>query len=82
VTHRSMSLDAALTEIDAGERQGVARIIVNREWWDALSEAERDTYHRRCADRRIELSADDFISRHFVELIDGGEPPLSSERRV
>ena len=47
-----------------------------------LSEHERDAYHKRCTDRGIELTADDRISRHFVEIIDGGEPPLSSERRV
>jgi hypothetical protein len=82
VTQRSPSLDTALADIDSGTPRRVSRIVVSREWWDALSEHERDAYHKRCTDRGIELTADDRISRHFVEIIDGGEPPLSSERRV
>lgn len=84
MTHRSRSLDEALTEIESGSHGNVSRIVVSRQWWNALSEQERDQYHRRCGDRDVELSVDDRISRHFVEVVDrgGGEPPLSTEHRV
>jgi hypothetical protein len=80
---RRSSLDAALRDIDAGRLADVSRIVVSRQWWDGLSAAERDDYQRRCLRHRIELSADDRMSRHFVEVLSGpGEPPLSSEQRI
>ena len=82
MTHRSRSLEEALAEVESDAGAKVSRIVVSRQWWDALSERERDIYQRRCADRSVELSADDRISSHFVEVVDEGDPPLSSERRV
>ena len=82
MTHRSRSLGEALAELSASARPNVSRIVVSRVWWDALSEQERDDYHRRCAERGVELSADHRISSHFVEVVDENEPPLSSERHV
>jgi hypothetical protein len=83
---RRTSLDEALRDLEAGTLSGVSRVIVSRGWWDALSSAERDRYHHRAVALGVTLSADDLISRHFVELVEGtdegGAPPLSSERRV
>lgn len=82
MTRRSQTLDDAIAEIDHGTLVDVDRIVVSRAWWDALSVAERNTYRQRCIDRSVQLSADDNISRHFVEVVTKDEPPLSSERRV
>jgi hypothetical protein len=82
MTRRSQSLTEALADLDAGTLANVARIVVSEDWWEALSDGERSTYTRRCADRGITLSTDDRISRHFVELVGRNDPPLSSERRV
>lgn len=82
MTGRSRTLTDALAELEAGTLANVARIVVNSDWWESLSRTERATYTRRCADRAITLSTDDRISRHFVELVDRNDPPLSSERRV
>ena len=82
MTRRSQSRTEALADLDAGTLANVARIVVSEDWWEALSDGERSTYTRRCADRGITLSTDDRISRHFVELVGRNDPPLSSERRV
>ncbi|HEX6053657.1 MAG TPA: hypothetical protein VFZ21_30520 [Gemmatimonadaceae bacterium] len=82
MTSRSQTLDDALAAIASGKLENVSRIVVNRAWWDALSLAERSSYRKRCGDHGVELSADDRISRHFVEVVNRDEPPLSSERRV
>jgi len=79
---RRESLDAALHDVEVGTLAGVSRIVVSRAWWDALSDADRDAYHRRCLDHGVELSADDRISRHFVEVVGRDDPPLSTERRA
>jgi hypothetical protein len=83
---RRNSLDEALRELAVGTVTGVSRIIVCRGWWDALSGAERDRYQRRAVAAGVALSADERISRHYVELVevddDGGTRQLSSERRV
>ena len=79
MTHRFHSLDEALARIDPGAPANSARIIVSWTWWDALSEAQRDTYRTQCELRGVRLSADHRISRHFVELTGGDVPPLSSE---
>jgi hypothetical protein len=83
---RRSTLDEALRDIEAGVLARASRIIVSRRWWDALSTAERDRYHHRAAALGVELSADELISRHFVEVVDVADeedtPPLSSERRV
>lgn len=82
MTRRSQSLDDALGEIDAGTLANVARIVVSERWWDDLSGDQRRAYTRRCVDHGVELSVDDRISLHFVELVGKSDPPLSSERRV
>lgn len=80
---RRDSLRATLDEIEGGILQGVEVVVVNRGWWDELSGAERSALRERCERCHITLSADDRLSRHFVELGDGPAPPaLSSERRV
>jgi hypothetical protein len=83
---RRNSLDEALRELAVGTLSGVSRIIVRRAWWDALSGAERDRYQRRAVAAGVALSADERISRHYVELVEvndeGATRPLSSERRV
>lgn len=79
---RRESLEEALHDVEAGTLTGATRIVVSRTWWDALSDAERDEYHRRCLDQGVELSADDRISRHFVEVVGRDDPPLSTERRA
>jgi hypothetical protein len=82
MTRRYTSLDEAVADIPVGTPARGVRIVVNRTWWDELSEAERRAYRVRCDDRGVGLTADDRISRHFVELAGVDEPPLSSERRV
>ena len=79
---RNSSLEDALRQVET-ERPGTAgRIVVNRAWWDGLSEAERTAYRRRCDAVGVALGADDRISRHYVEVTGSDEPPLSSEQRT
>jgi hypothetical protein len=82
VTQRYHSLEEALTEIEAGTLAHGCRLVVSWGWWDALSESERLAYTTRCEAHSVRLSADHRISRHFVEVSPGDEPPLSSEYRV
>ena len=82
MSYRFGSLGQALARIDTGSPSQGYRIVVNRDWWDALSETERDAYLAQCSERGVTLSADDRISRHFVELAGIDEPPLSTEHRV
>jgi hypothetical protein len=82
VNHLFATLEEALAEIEAGTLADMRRVVVSREWWDALSDAERAAYHKRCLARGVDLSADDRLSRHYVELVGSEEPPLSSERRT
>ena len=82
MTHRFHSLDEALAELDAGALANMGRIVVSWAWWDALSEAQRDTYRSRCDARGVRLSADHQISRHFVEVSGPDDTPLSSERNA
>ena len=80
---RRTSLHDALLEVESGSLTDVARIVVSRRWWDSLPTAMQDGYQRRCEHHRIELHADDLISRHYVEVVGGsGGPPLSTERRI
>ena len=79
---RRASLSAALAEIEAGALDRVARILVNRRWWEGLSRSDRDGYERRCERFAIQLGVDDRLSRHFVEVHGGsGGEPLMGERR-
>ena len=81
---RRASLEELLKDVESGRLSDVSRVVVSREWWDGLSRAEREAFHGRCEGRGIDVSADDRISRHFVEVVErsdrGGSPPLSSER--
>ena len=76
------TLSDALASAEAGEVRAGSRIIVSWAWWDSLSEAERDAFRARCAAYGIKLNADHRISRHFVEIVDAEDPPLSSELRT
>jgi hypothetical protein len=83
MTERSQTLNDALAAMNQGTLANVSRIVVSRTWWDGLSVSERNAYRQRCVDIGVDLSADDRISRHFVEVVtDDDEPPLSTERRV
>lgn len=82
MTRRYHSIEEALAQLDAGAPSPDCRLVVSWAWWDALSESERQTYHTRCERLGVRLSVDHRISRHFVELSDVGEPPLSSEYRT
>jgi len=78
---RRDSLAVTLHEIETGDLEGVAVIVISRGWWDDLVASEQRALRRRCEDRKIVLRTDDRISRHFVELgSDPAEAPLSSER--
>ncbi len=80
---RRTTLEEALHEIETGVLSGVTAIVVNRDWWQQLSERSQSNYRRRCVERDLQLRADSIISRHFVELASGPrEPPLSTEQRV
>ena len=82
MTHRYTTLDEALATIHAGAVPNGSRVVVSWAWWDALSEAERNTYESRCDARGVRLSTDHRISRHFVEVSSPETLPLSSEHRV
>lgn len=76
-------LKDVLSEIEHGGLADVSAVVVSRSWWDSLSPQEQSRYARRCAQREIELRADDRLSVHFVEVIGGrADPPLSTERQV
>ena len=79
---RFHSLSEALASVEAGNITPGSRIIVSWAWWDRLSEPDRDAYRARCEAYGIGLNADHRISRHFVEIADSEDPPLSSERRT
>lgn len=79
---RRDSLAVTLHEIETGDLEGVAVIVVSREWWDGLVAGERGVFRQRCERRGIALRSDERLSRHFVELGSAAEAPLSSERRV
>jgi hypothetical protein len=80
---RRDTLSQALEELEAGTLAGASTIGVSRRWWEALSANERDAYRSRAERIGIELSADEEIPAHFVE-VRGGEdaPPLSTEHHV
>ena len=76
---RRDTLSQALEDVEAGALVG-ASTIVSRSSWDALSAKERDAYRARAEQIGIELSADEAISCHFVEVRGGADaPPLSTE---
>lgn len=80
---RRDTLEEALGEIEADRLTGASTIVVNLEWWTGLSVAEQEAYRLRADRAQIELSADDALSSHYVEVrgVDEG-PPLSTERPV
>jgi hypothetical protein len=80
---RRDTLEQALGEIEADLLPGASTIVVNLEWWTGLSVAEQEAYRLRADRAQIELSADDALSSHYVEVrgVDEG-PPLSTERPV
>jgi hypothetical protein len=82
ITRRD-DLEEALGEVEAGRLAGASTIVVNLEWWTALSVAAQEAYRLRADRVRIELVADDALSSHYVEVrgVDEG-PPLSTERPV
>ena len=80
---RRTTLEEALDEIETGALSGVTAIVVNRDWWQRLTETAQSNFRRRCVQLDLQLRADSIISRHFVELAsDPREPPLSTEQRV
>ncbi len=80
---RRTTLHDALVEIESGVLIGVKAIVVNGEWWESQSRQEQNSYRLRCEQYGVQLSADDALSRHFVELASHSvEAPLSTERRV
>jgi len=80
---RRDTLSQALHEIEAGALAGASTIVVSRRWWEALSANERDAYRSRAQRIGIDLSADEEITAHFVEVRGGDDvPPLSSEHHM
>ncbi|HUF25408.1 MAG TPA: hypothetical protein VMM18_00400 [Gemmatimonadaceae bacterium] len=75
------SLGDALGEIETGTLTGARTIVVGRAWWEAQSSTEQKAAQMRCADAGVQLSVDERLSRHLVE-VRGDEPPLSSELRT
>ena len=82
MNHLFTTLEEALAPMHADAVPDGSRIVVSWAWWDALSEAERNTYQSRCDTRGVRLSTDHRISRHFVEVSGPETRPLSSEHRV
>ena len=80
---RRNSLAQALDELEAGALAGASAIVVSRHSWEALSANERDAYRSRAERIGIELSADEAMSGHFVEVRGGDDaPPLSTEHHM
>ena len=80
---RRTTLEDALQEIETGVLNGVTAIVVNRDWWQGLTQKSQTAFRQRCVKLGVELRADSIISSHFVELAsDPREPPLSTEQRV
>lgn len=80
---RRTTLDEALKQIESGDLAGVTAIVVNLEWWQLLSSGAQSAFRKRCARQRVDLRADESLSRHFVELATNPrEPPLSTEHRI
>jgi hypothetical protein len=80
---RRDTLSQALDELEAGALAGASIIVVSRHAWDALSAHEREAYLTRAERIGIELSADEAMSSHFVELRGGDDaPPLSTEHHM
>jgi len=80
---RRDTLSQALDELEAGALAGASIIVVSRDAWDALSAHEREAYLTRAERIGIELSADEAMSSHFVELRGGDDaPPLSTEHHM
>jgi hypothetical protein len=80
---RRDTLSQALDELEAGTLAGASIIVVSRRAWDALSAREREAYLARAERIGIELSADEAMSSHFVELRGGDDaPPLSTEHHM
>lgn len=76
---RRDSLTQALRDVEARALSGASIIVINRGWWDELSVTEQDAYRTRAARADVELRVDEDISRHFVEIRDRDEGPLSTE---
>jgi hypothetical protein len=76
---RRDTLEQALGDIEADTLAGASTIVVNLEWWNSLSVAEQEAYRHRADKARVELRADDTLSRHFVEVRGGDERPVSTE---
>ncbi len=82
ITRRD-SLEEALREIEAERLSWASTIVVNLQWWTALSAAEQEAYRLRADRARIALVADDALSSHYVEVRGADEgPPMSTERPV
>ena len=80
---RRDSLAVTLHEIETGDLENVAVVVVSKGWWNELMVSEQRAFRQRCADRGVVLRTDDRISRHFVELgSTGEESQLSSEREA
>ncbi len=79
---RRESLAQALDDLEAGKLDGVATLVVSRNWWDALSLRDRRAFRARAGRAGVSLRADSAMSPHFVELRDGDDGPLSTERAV
>jgi hypothetical protein len=80
---RRDSLSVTLHEIETGDLEGVAVIVVSRGWWDELMVGEQTLFRRRCENRGIALRTDERLTRHYVELGSAREGPLlSSERQL
>jgi hypothetical protein len=82
ITRRD-DLEEALDDIEAGRLPVASTIVVNLQWWSALSVAEQEAYRLRADRAHVELIADDALSSHYVEIRGADEgPPLSTERPV
>lgn len=77
---RRDSLEQALSDVETETLAGASTIVVNLDWWNGLSVAERESYQDRAERAAVELLADDSLSRHYVEVRGGDQGPrLSSE---
>lgn len=73
---RRTSLEEALSEIEHGKLGESSCIVFGREWWKALTPAERMAYRARAKAVRVSLRSDSEVGEGYVEVRGRYRPDL------